>query len=112
MRSAISRFAFGACTVLQYCFARWPSAVPTWAQFETQHSALPNESFTVAVGDFNHDGKLDVAVVGDYLSIFLGNGDGTFKPPVNYVIPSIRLLHGQIFTIRWQPRRCGRSLRQ
>ena len=63
-------------------------AVPTWAQFETRATAaLPNESFTVAVGDFNHDGKLDVAVVGDYLSIFLGNGDGTFKPPVNYVGP-------------------------
>jgi hypothetical protein len=63
-------------------------AVPTWAQFETRATAvLPNESFAVAVGDFNHDGKLDVAVVGDYLSIFLGNGNGTFKPPINYLGP-------------------------
>jgi hypothetical protein len=59
-----------------------------WAQFETRATqTLPNESFGVVTGDFNHDGKLDVAVVGDYLSIFLGNGDGTFQAPINYPGP-------------------------
>ena len=31
-----------------------------------------------AVGDFNGDGKLDVAVTGGGASVWLGNGDGTF----------------------------------
>jgi FG-GAP-like repeat len=38
------------------------------------------------VGDFNGDGKVDVVIVsyGDLpgASIFLGNGDGTLRPPV------------------------------
>lgn len=49
----------------------------------------------IVAGDFNGDGKLDLAVVSsDFnipatsnVGILLGNGDGTFQPPVFYGIP-------------------------
>ncbi len=43
---------------------------------------------SVAVGDFNNDGKDDLAVTnqaGNTLSILLGNSNGTFQLPVSYV---------------------------
>jgi hypothetical protein len=41
-------------------------------------------SDSIAAADFNGDGKLDVATAGANVSIFLGNGDGTFQPPIEY----------------------------
>jgi len=44
---------------------------------------------SIAVADFNNDGKLDVAVAStssDDFRILLGKGDGTFQPPVRMTI--------------------------
>jgi FG-GAP-like repeat/FG-GAP repeat len=46
---------------------------------------------SVAVGDFNADGKLDLAVANsdsNNVSVLLGNGDGSFQPPVSYGVGS------------------------
>jgi len=60
-------------------------------QPHVDYPALSNSS-SVIVGDFNGDTKLDLAVANsnaggedlNNLSLFLGNGDGTFQPQVDY----------------------------
>ena len=48
--------------------------------------------FQMAEGDFNHDGKPDLALANNgtnTVSILLGNGDGTFQSGVDYPINSL-----------------------
>jgi FG-GAP-like repeat len=51
------------------------------------HSELPSErTYSVAIGDLNGDGKLDLATanLNPSISVLLGAGDGTFAPPSDF----------------------------
>ena len=53
--------------------------------------AAGSRPYSVAVGDFNGDGKPDLAVANgssNDVSVLLGNGDGTFQAAANYATGS------------------------
>jgi FG-GAP-like repeat/Abnormal spindle-like microcephaly-assoc'd, ASPM-SPD-2-Hydin len=63
------------------------SVTPALAQFETRATAImPQQgAFSIAGGDFNHDGYFDVVIIDDNgFTVSLGKGDGTFQKAVYY----------------------------
>ena len=53
------------------------------------YAAGQGSAYSVALGDFNGDGHLDIVVGGGRtVSVLLGNGDGTFQPAVPYDVGS------------------------
>lgn len=55
------------------------------------NSSLTTNPHSHVIADFNHDGKLDVAIVGSdpALNILFGNGDGTLESAVAYPLPGL-----------------------
>jgi hypothetical protein len=52
-----------------------------------------SEPYSVAIGDFDHDGNSDIAIADDRsatIVVRLGNGDGTFRAEVAYPVHGIR----------------------
>ncbi len=71
-----------------------PSASMRKLRFESTDYSTGTNPQSIVVGDFNHDGKLDFAQVNydgggaGSVSVFLGNGDGTFQAKTDYATGS------------------------
>ncbi len=65
--------------------ARFPQTPGSIFEVPTLYRSGGQYALSVAVGDVNQDGKLDLVMANDSgVGVLLGNGDGTFQPAVTY----------------------------
>jgi len=79
---AVSSYGFGTNGVVSIMLGQGDGTFSP----SVNYSSAPSP-FSIVKGDFNGDGKLDLATANiqvDSVSILLGNGDGTFAAHVNY----------------------------
>ena len=97
MRRPLSFFAVLLCATLSaHAQGAKVTSTPNSIAFGSQHVGETTQLLSynaganpesVVTGDFNGDGRLDIAVVngaGNNISVLFGNGNGTFQSPVNY----------------------------
>src|SRR5258708_29780094 len=75
--------------ILSSSWAQAPPGLPQNGFQAAVNYGAGNGPVFVAVADFNGDGKADFAVanvIGNNVSVLLGNGDGTSLPAVNYSV--------------------------
>ena len=79
---------------IESAFLIFLSAAPNamGSEFSSKTYSVGVTPAAIAIGDFNGDGKPDLAVANsesNNVSILLNNGDGTFQPAVNYAVGAL-----------------------
>src|SRR5438477_11426458 len=79
-----------ACALLASAALSAEASNSCMIRFKQTNLSTGTNPQTIVTGDFNRDGRLDFALVdynggsSGFVSVFLGNGDGTFETKTDY----------------------------